>query len=135
VLGAQNPATIDALVLESLILFELRKYEEAERGVREALAAFDKAGTDDWRPHRARALLGATLVGQRKYADAEPLLLAGHEGLASRQATIPFENRIALARSINWIVQLYREWGKPDKAAEWSEKLRAFPIETTAASK
>ena len=126
-LGPQNPATIDALVLRSLILFDLQKYEEAERGARDALAAFDKAGTDDWRPHRARALLGATLVGQRKFAEAEPLLLSGYEGIAARQTTIPFENRIALPRSVSWIVQLYRDWGKPDKAAEWSEKLRAFP--------
>ena len=75
--------------------------------------------------HRARALLGATLAGQRKYADAEPLLLSGHEGMAARQAAIPFEIRsTALARASGWIVQLYRDWGRADKAAEWNEKLR-----------
>jgi eukaryotic-like serine/threonine-protein kinase len=123
VLGAQNPSTIDTWVMVSLISFELRKYADAERAIREALASYEKAGTDDWRPHRARALLGATLAGQEKYADAEPLLLSGYAGMESRQATIPFELRYALERSGNWIVQLYRNWGKPDQAAEWVEKL------------
>jgi hypothetical protein len=27
-----------------------------------------------------------------------------------------------------WIVQLYQDWGKPDKAAEWRQKLRASQI-------
>jgi tetratricopeptide (TPR) repeat protein len=128
VLGAQSPATADALILLSLIRFELREYGDAEQAVREALAAYQKAGTDDWRVHRARALLGATLAGQRKYADAEPLVLSGHESLAARRDAIPFEIRsTALDRSGSWIVQLYRDWGRPDKAAEWGDKLRPLP--------
>jgi serine/threonine protein kinase/tetratricopeptide (TPR) repeat protein len=127
VLGAQNPGTTEALVLVGLIQFDLQKYADAERAIREALNGYEKAGTDDWRPHRARALLGATLAGQRKYADAEPLLLSGHEGMSSRRATIQFENRSALDRSGSWIVQLYRDWGRPDKAAEWAEKLPKLP--------
>ena len=33
----------------------------------------------------ARSLLGESLIGQKKYADAEPLVLSGYEGLRARE--------------------------------------------------
>src|SRR5262249_21360682 len=36
----------------------------------------------------SKAQLGAALLGQKKYADAEPLLLAGYEGMKQREKTI-----------------------------------------------
>jgi hypothetical protein len=50
-------------------------------------------------------------------------LLSGYEGLASREAAIPAPNRFALDLAARRIVQLYRDWGKPEKAEEWREKL------------
>ena len=36
-----------------------------------------------------KSLLGGALLGQKKFAEAEPLLLAGYEGLKLREKTIP----------------------------------------------
>ena len=36
----------------------------------------------------ALVMLGGALLGQKKYADAEPLLLAGYEGMRARQVRI-----------------------------------------------
>jgi len=33
---------------------------------------------DDWQRFRAESLLGASLAGQKKYANAAPLLLEGY---------------------------------------------------------
>ena len=66
-----------------------------------------------------RAVLGASLAGRGKYAEAEPPLLSGYRGMLQRQDTIPADNRSAVQRAGEWIVQLYLDWGKPDKAAEW----------------
>ena len=88
------------------------------------MSGYEKAGIDDWRPYRNRALLGASLSGQGKHADAEPFLLAGYEGMSKREATMPFENRSELDRSVRWIAQLYRDMRSPEKAAEWEERLR-----------
>jgi len=71
--------------------------------------------------------LGAALLGQQKYAEAEPLLLQGHEGLKAREAKIPAPRKDSLASAAARIVKLYEAWGKADKAAEWRKKL-----ETTA---
>jgi hypothetical protein len=63
------------------------------------------------------------LAGQKKYADAEPLLLEGYRGMEARQDRIAAPDRFHLNLGGEWIVQLYQSWGKPEKAAEW-EHLR-----------
>ena len=40
-----------------------------------------------------RSLLGGALLGQKKYADAEPLLTTGYEGMKQREQTMPAPNR------------------------------------------
>ena len=44
---------------------------------------------DDWSRFDTQSLLGDSLLGQKKYAEAEPLLLSGYEGLKAREARIP----------------------------------------------
>jgi hypothetical protein len=65
-------------------------------------------------------LLGASLTGQKKYAEAEPLLLGGYQGMMKQKdhIAVPDWSYLNLARE--WIVQLYRTSGKPQKATEWS---------------
>ena len=38
----------------------------------------------------AKTLLGGSLLGQKKYPDAEPLLLAGYEGIRERETSYPW---------------------------------------------
>ncbi len=70
-----------------------------------------------------RSLLGGCLSKQKKFADAEPLLL---QGLAQAKATPPKRLREALER----LVQLYAAWGQKDKADEWRKKLEAAKAAT-----
>ncbi|MBM3836298.1 MAG: hypothetical protein FJ403_24190 [Verrucomicrobia bacterium] len=69
--------------------------------------------------------LGASLSGQAKYAEAEPLLLQGCEGLIRRQASMtPFLNPTRrITEAHEWLVQLYEAWGKSAQASEWKKKL------------
>ena len=55
---------------------------------------------------------------QGRFAEAEPLLLKGYDGMSPPPA-VEDRKREALQR----IVDLYDAWGKPDKAAEWRAKL------------
>ena len=65
------------------------------------------------------------LLGQKTYAEAEPLLLAGYEGMKAREAKVP---KPRLTQAGERIVKLYEAWGQPEKAAEWRAKLdRKFP--------
>jgi eukaryotic-like serine/threonine-protein kinase len=69
-------------------------------------------------------MLGASLAGQRKYADAEPLLLSSYEGMIQRESTMSADDRSNLADAGNRIVKLYQSRGKSDKAAEWRQKVQ-----------
>ena len=64
------------------------------------------------------SILGAALVGQGKFAEAESLSIEGYERMSRRPAALGPKQR-ALER----IIKLYEAWDKPDQAAEWGEKL------------
>jgi tetratricopeptide (TPR) repeat protein len=121
-LGPEHP---DALVCEAdlaLAYVSQGKFAEAEPVAREALEAEKKVRPDDWQRYRAASLLGESLAGEKKYTEAEPLLLEGYQGMLARQDRIDAPGRYHLALAHQWLVQLYQAWGKPDKGAEWKNK-------------
>ena len=77
------------------------------------------------------------LVGQKNYADAEPLLRQSCQRLQQRQASLPpFLNAPRrITESFEQLVQLYDAWGKPTQAGEWKQKLAAFQQTTKAVEK
>jgi eukaryotic-like serine/threonine-protein kinase len=123
VLGPEHPDTLDTINDLAELYREQGKYAQAQLLLREALNSHRKSNTNSWVRYHCQSLLGASLAGQKKYAEAEPLLLSGYEGMLQREATIPWGRRSALKHGAEWIVQLYQRWGKPEKAAEWREKL------------
>jgi hypothetical protein len=62
-------------------------------------------------------MLGGALLGQKKYAEAEPLLLAGYQGMKQRQQSIPPQGKIRLPEAALRLVQLYEALGKKDEVA------------------
>ena len=121
VLGAEHPRRLASMNDLGGLYLKQRKYAAAERLLREALNSHDKGKTQTWVRYNCQSLLGASLTGEKKYAEAEPLLLSGYEGMLQRKATIPWERRSVLNNGSEWIIQLYENWRKPDKAAEWRE--------------
>ena len=70
-------------------------------------------------------MLGATLAGQERYAEAEPLLIDGYQKMEARKGAITPPDRPYLDRALEWNVQLYRNWGKPERVLEWVQKVNA----------
>jgi tetratricopeptide (TPR) repeat protein len=130
VLGPGDIGTTKGLAsLGEARLFE-QKYPEAELSLREALGNYEKLNSGIWGRYDTQSLLGASLAGQRRYADAEPLLLAGYAGLLQRQNAIPADTRPVVEEARERIVHLYQDWGKPEKAAAWREKVQAGKAES-----
>ena len=77
------------LVELSRDLVQQGKSSEAEPLLRECVAIREKAIPHDWRRYFAMSLLGRALLYQQKCAEAEPLVVAGYEGLEAREAKIP----------------------------------------------
>jgi hypothetical protein len=69
-----------------------------------------------------RRVLGASLAGEKKYSEAESLLLEDLNGMLARRDRIPVPYQYNLNLAPQWIVQLYTDWGQPDKAPERMKK-------------
>jgi hypothetical protein len=112
----------------ALVYLSQGKFAASEPLARETLEFNRKKQPEDWQRFRAESLLGASLAGQKKYVEAEPLLLAGYQGMADRKDRIAVPDWYHLDRGREWIVQLYEAWGKPAKAAEWKHKRPPGPL-------
>ncbi len=100
------------------------RFAEAEPLAREALKIRERKTPDDWITFDTCSLLGASLLGQKKYAEAEVCLVRGFDGLSERAVKIPVRNReYCLAHAGDRVVALYDGWGKKGKADEWRRKV------------
>ena len=92
-----------------LNLLKQAKWSEAESVIRESLAIRETKIPDSWLRCNAMSLLGGALLGQGRYADAEPLIAQGYEGMRARADAAKYRLSEAAAR---WGVQLYRGVGE-----------------------
>ncbi len=72
-------------------------------------------------------MLGGALLGQKKYADAEPLLLAGYEGMKKREKTIPAEGQVRLREALDRLIELSTATNKPDDVKKWQAERARYP--------
>ncbi len=55
-----------------------------------------KKQSDDWQRFRAQTLVGESLAGEKKYAEAEPLLREGYQEMLARKYLIDAPDRYHL---------------------------------------
>src|SRR5262249_28809537 len=86
----------------------------------------EKAQPDDWTTFNTKSALGEALLGQKKYGDAEPLLVQGYEGMKKREAKIPPPFRaVRRKESLDRLIALYDATGKKDGAPKYRQDLNA----------
>ncbi|MGA7931553.1 MAG: serine/threonine-protein kinase [Candidatus Sulfotelmatobacter sp.] len=122
-LGSEDPDTMASAADLALAYVSQGKFAESEPLAREAVETYKKKEPDDWQRFRAESLLGASLAGQKKYPEAEPLLLEGYHGMLARKDRIGVPDRYHLQLAHQALIQLYKDWGKPQKAAEIAKEL------------
>jgi hypothetical protein len=67
--------------------------------------------------------LGGVLLGQQKYDESEPLLLAGYQGMEEREATIPPQGKIRPTEALERLIKLYEATDNQEEAAKWQAEL------------
>ena len=97
------------------------KCTKAEPFLRECLAIREQHLAEDWLRFNTLSMLGGALLGQQKYAEAEPLLLKGYEGMNLRKEQ-PFVVR-RLREAVERVIRLYELTNQPEKAAACRRKL------------
>lgn len=70
-------------------------------------------------------------MGQRKYADAEPLLLKGYEGMEAREQTIPAQSNTRIPEALDRLIELYTATNKPDEVQKWQAERSKYPPAAT----
>ncbi len=103
-----------ALMVQGLIYSRTNRIEEAEKLLREAIRI---RGEHMPETHFTRAMedgaLGEFLTSQKRFAEAEPILLKSFESLNASQAPGSPSIQTATRR----LRELYATWGKPEMAA------------------
>jgi hypothetical protein len=99
------------------------QHAAAEPLLRESLAISVKAQPDGWFTFDTKAILGASLLGQKKYNDAEPLLKEGYEGMKRLEKVIPPRRMFRLTEALERLVQLYDATGNAAEAGRWRKEL------------
>jgi serine/threonine protein kinase/Tfp pilus assembly protein PilF len=120
-LGKEHPGVAVSLYNLGRALQSQGKYAEAEPLFREALAIREKRLPNHWIRAETAGSLGEVLAQQNKLDEAEPLLLAGYEGIKDNPAA-PAEPR---RRAVERLVNLYQLQNKPEEAARWRARLPA----------
>lgn len=115
-------------------LLELKGNTEAEPLLRECLAVREQKEPDAWTTFNTQSMLGAALLGQKKHADAEPLLLKGYEGMKAREKTIPPEAAARLPEALDRLTELYTATDKPDEVQKWQTERTKYPPAAASAT-
>src|SRR5262249_28361663 len=120
------PPTIMTIGLVGDALLRQRDFVEAESFLRLYLDLTAKQPSDGGLHAAAESGLGACLLVQKQYDEAEPLLLRGYEGLRKHPGRIPAHLRQkTLTEALERLVQFYEETNKADEAARWRKELEA----------
>jgi serine/threonine protein kinase len=122
--GPDSAAYAEKLAEQGENLLRSKRHATAEPLLRECVAIFEIKQPEFWKTFHAQSLLGDSLQGQEKYAEAERHVLQGYEGLKLRERQIPrFYARFRVSEAGQRIVQLYESWGQAEKAAQWRARL------------
>ncbi|MSU51737.1 MAG: tetratricopeptide repeat protein [Opitutus sp.] len=126
VLGAEHPGTLASMIELGRVLLDQQKFSDAGSVLREALVIREKKLPDEWQTFNTRSLLGGALAGQKKFVEAEPLLVSGYEGMKQREAKMLATVKVRLKEALERLVRLYTDLSQPEKAAVWQQKLEQW---------
>jgi tetratricopeptide (TPR) repeat protein len=120
-----SPAYAATLAVSGTDLLARKNPAEAELKLRECLNIRERIQPYDWTTFETKSLLGEALLDQGRFSEAEPLLLAGYEGMKQHAGAIPHRDRPRLSQALERLVKLYESWGKKGEAARWRKELEA----------
>ena len=105
-------------------LIKAGQFSSAETKLRECLAIREKTAPGAWTTFNTKSILGESLLGQKKYAEAEPLLRMGYEGI---KAKAPQAN-VRLGEALDRLIALAEATQKPDDAKMWKDERAKLAV-------
>ena len=127
-LGLDHPDTLKSMNDLAGAYLETKRWHDAELVLRPCLDLRQKRATADWRRFLTMSQLGASLAAQKKYAEAEPLLVDGYEGMVFHKSEIPAYRKKDLTAAASRIVPFYEALGKGTKSTCGAARSRGLRI-------
>jgi hypothetical protein len=79
-------------------------------------------------------MVGQALCGEGKFSEAEPLLLAGYQGLKQRRDSIPFAVEKQMRNALESLAKLCEATNRHEQADRWRKELDRRAGETGASA-
>jgi serine/threonine protein kinase len=127
--GPEHPDTAGTMASLGSLLIEKRLFIEAEALLRECLTIREKTKPDAWTTFNTRRLLGSAVLNQKRYADAEQLLLKAYEGMKEREKSIPKSGGAdqRIPEALDALIELYTATNKSDEVKKWRAERAKYP--------
>ena len=123
------------LTMVSRDLMKCDQFAAAETTLRECLTIREKVDPKAWTTFNTMSLLGGALLAQKKFADAEPLLIEGYQGMKARAKSIPAPATSRLPDAVDRLIDLYTATDNADQLAKWQAERVKYPAAKIAESK
>ena len=125
-LGVSDPETLQRMDGLAVVYFATGRFTDALSLSQEVLRLREDL-LGPTHPETLKSLFELGVMyseGTKDFASAEPLLLKAYEGLRRQRVESPSALRIPPLEQVGErIARLYEDWGKPQQAAEWRQKL------------
>jgi len=116
-----DPRFANVLALVSTDLLQCQQHETAEKMLRQCLEIRQANEPVQWLKFNTMSALGEALLQQKKYEEAEDLLLKGYEGLIEHQKTLPPNGEDRILEAIERLITLYTETNRQESLQKWTE--------------
>ena len=115
-MGDVHPRVLEYMLHLARVRIARGEAAATESSLRHVLAAREKLyPAGDWRNAQAQSLLGAALMAQKRYGEAEPLMIAADGALTPIPGIQERERRDNRAR----LATLYQRSGRPERAVAY----------------
>lgn len=123
---SQNAGTI---VLGTVSAYEKNGRHEKAEALRRKWLEVVKAKFGVQSSNYANELsgLGANLIQQRKFSDAEPFLLQAYESLKGQESSLLTATKVIIPETLDRLVELYLSWDKKEQAEKYRQERLKYP--------
>ncbi len=133
--GPESSAYAGELAGLGSILLQRKAWQVAETVLRECLSIRENIEPERWSTFNTCSMLGAALLGQQRFDDAEPLLLRGYRGMKDQLDALPPQVHVRVTEAIDRIIELYATSNLQDELTKWTEEKESLRSVLQSSSK
>jgi len=105
-----------------------KNWSDAEAHLQECVPIQEMNWPAGWHVFDTRSLLGEALLHRKKYAEAEPLLVKGYEGLKKMEKFLEPRDEPRVREALDRLIELYTATNKLDEVKTRRAERAKYPM-------